>query len=264
MNSKKEEKKSLNYNFEQNKDFSFRNDDINDENQNPNKTLISSGRQSYSNSKNSIQINFDNDNNLFQKNKKVKKPNNMDLLNQLVVNRLIQENKYLKQELEMAKSNILILEEKESQYKSTIEHINNMNNGKEISHKNIISLINNYKKRENEFKQIIKDSKNNFSYEVKNTALDNKVSIKINATKDILDRIVNYKVTFSDGKHESIVKNLWKLSKCDGDGEEEIARCLSVNYIDLKSMKSENNVVNTITVDVVAYYDNGCCHRGTR
>ena len=31
MNSKKEEKKSLNYNFEQNKDFSFRNDDINDE-----------------------------------------------------------------------------------------------------------------------------------------------------------------------------------------------------------------------------------------
>ena len=53
MNSKKEEKKSLNYNFEQNKDFSFRNDDINDENQNPNKTLISSGRQSYSNSKNS-------------------------------------------------------------------------------------------------------------------------------------------------------------------------------------------------------------------
>ena len=102
-----------------------------------------------------------------------------------------------------------------------------------------------------------KDSKYNFSYEVKNTALDNKVSIKINATKDILDRIVNYKVTFSDGKHESIVKNLWKLSKCDGDGEEEIARCLSVNYIDLKSMKSENNVVNTITVDVVAYYDNG-------
>ena len=87
----------------------------------------------------------------------------MDLLNQLVVNRLIQENKYLKQELEMAKSNILILEEKESQYKSTIEHINNMNNGKEISHKNIISLINNYKKRENEFKQIIKDSKNNFA-----------------------------------------------------------------------------------------------------
>ena len=207
MNSKKEEKKSLNYNFEQNKDFSFRNDDINDENQNPNKTLISSGRQSYSNSKNSIQINFDNDNNLFQKNKKVKKPNNMDLLNQLVVNRLIQENKYLKQELEMAKSNILILEEKESQYKSTIEHINNMNNGKEISHKNIISLINNYKKRENEFKQIIKDSKNNFAK--KENELNTKILIlqkKFNKNDKIIKEL-RYKL---NGYNDQI-KNLQNI-----------------------------------------------------
>lgn len=101
-----------------------------------------------------------------------------------------------------------------------------------------------------------KDEKYNFSYEVRNTLMDNKVSIKINATEDILDRVVNYQVTFTDGKHTPIVKNLWKLSKCD-DEDDDKPRCLSVNYIDLKSMKSENNIVNNITVNVVAYYDNG-------
>ena len=147
MNQKKEEKKNLNYIIQQNKDFSFRNDEENDENESLNLALISN-----SSSKKQVQNNIE----LSQSKKKIKgKAENIDLLNQLIVNRLIQENKFIKQELEIAKSNILILEEKESQYKSTIEHINKINKEKEISYKNIMSLINSYKKRESELNQKI-------------------------------------------------------------------------------------------------------------
>ena len=41
MNQKKEEKKNLNYIIQQNKDFSFRNDEENDENESLNLALIS-------------------------------------------------------------------------------------------------------------------------------------------------------------------------------------------------------------------------------
>ena len=41
MSKKKEEGKNLNNIFKSYEDYSFRNDDINDENENPNKTLIS-------------------------------------------------------------------------------------------------------------------------------------------------------------------------------------------------------------------------------
>ena len=79
------------------------------------------------------------------------KAKKIDLYNQLLVNKLEQENKFLKEEIEIARSNILILEEKESQYKSTIEYINTINKEKDISYKNVVSLINNYKTREKQF-----------------------------------------------------------------------------------------------------------------
>ena len=114
----KEGEKNLNYIFKPNKDFSFRNDEENDENEDPNKTLVSN-----ISSTKIVQIHKDTKN--IQKKVKSKK---LDLYNQLLVNKLKQENKFLKEEIEIAKSNILILEEKESQYKSTIEHINILKN----------------------------------------------------------------------------------------------------------------------------------------
>ena len=122
--------KNLNFIFKQNKDFSFGNDEENDENENPNKTLISN---SSSTKLADMIIEF----NKKQIKTKENKSNNIDLLNQLVANRLIQENRFLKQELEIAKSNILIFEEKEYQYKNTIEHLNIINKKKDISYKNI-------------------------------------------------------------------------------------------------------------------------------
>ena len=177
MSSKKEEKKNLNYILKPNKDFSFRNDEINDENENPNKTLISN-----SSSKKIVNLNKESSKHQIKiKNKKI------DLMNQLIVDRLVQENKFLKEEIEIAKSNILILEEKESQYKNTIEHMNIINQEKEISYQNIVSLINNYKQRENQLNYKL----TLFSKELtKKNKIINQLNTKIN---ELNERIIKLK-----------------------------------------------------------------------
>lgn len=101
----------------------------------------------------------------------------------------------------------------------------------------------------------------NFRYKIINNAeMDNKVVIKIMASENILSRIVSYELTFKDSKgSKPLTKSLWQLSHCDGDGENSVPRCLTVDYTELKEagMKSENNETNMISVDVKAYYDNG-------
>ena len=63
---------------------------------------------------------------------------------------------------------------------------------------------------------------------------DNKVIIKILASNDMLERIVSYKVKFTDSKNNTLDREVWKLSTCSSDDTEE-ARCFSVDYIDLKN-----------------------------
>ena len=174
----KEGEKNLNYIFKPNKDFSFRNDEENDENEDPNKTLVSN-----ISSTKIVQIHKDTKN--MQKKVKSKK---IDLYNQLLVNKLKQENKFLKEEIEIAKSNILILEEKESQYKSTIEHINTINKEKEISYKNISDLINNFKKKENQlnYKLLL------YSKELKKkNKIINQLNIKLNELNSQISELKN-------------------------------------------------------------------------
>ena len=112
-----------------------------------------------------------------------------------------------------------------------------------------------------------KDAQYNFSYEVlSNNKFDNKVTIKLLADEKMLNRIVNYKVTFSDDEKYGnvLVKDIWKLSECSNnqtndEEEKEVPRCFSVDYVELKNagMKSSQNEKHTINVDIVAYYDNG-------
>lgn len=100
----------------------------------------------------------------------------------------------------------------------------------------------------------------NFRYKIINNAeKDNKVVIRIMASENILSRILSYKLTFKDSKGNVLNKELWQLSLCDGDNENSLPRCLSVDYTELKNagMKSENNETNIISVDVSALYDNG-------
>ena len=105
------------------------------------------------------------------------------------------------------------------------------------------------------------DSKYNFNYEIINNPLyDNKVTVKILMDVSVIDRILSYKVTFSDSMgHDPLVKNIWQLSKCGDDLDDDIPRCFSVDYVELKAagMKSDKDVPNIITVSVDAYYDNG-------
>lgn len=98
----------------------------------------------------------------------------------------------------------------------------------------------------------------NFKFEVINNQLvDNKVTIKILANEELLNRIVAYRVHFKDSKGNTLDKELWQLTAC-GDND-EVNRCLSVNYTDLKEagMKSDKEVENLISVQVDALYDNG-------
>lgn len=113
----------------------------------------------------------------------------------------------------------------------------------------------------------------NFKYEVINPTYldennnveyyDNKVTVKMLASDEILDRIVNYELTFTDSKDTNnsnkLVKNMWKLETCPGDSEGAKPRCLSVDYVELKNhgMKSTTDNEHVITVNVKAFYDNG-------
>ena len=97
----------------------------------------------------------------------------------------------------------------------------------------------------------------NFKYKViNNSSSDNKVSIKILANEELLDRILSYKLSFKDSKGHSYETEKYLLTACDDDGTD---RCLTVNYKTLSNalMKSEPNKTNLITVDVTAIYDNG-------
>lgn len=100
------------------------------------------------------------------------------------------------------------------------------------------------------------DERYNFKYTVINNPLvDNKVTIKILATDDILGRILSYRIKFSDNKGNELSKEIGNLMPCD----DETNRCYTIDYIELKDagMKSENNQENVIHVSVQALYDNG-------
>lgn len=91
---------------------------------------------------------------------------------------------------------------------------------------------------------------------------DNRVVIKLLVDSSILDRILSYKVKFEDDKGQVIEfelgdKELDNLSVCPGDSDSATPRCLSVDYLYLKDMKSDTDKINNIRVNVTAIYDNG-------
>ena len=104
------------------------------------------------------------------------------------------------------------------------------------------------------------DNQYNFKFEIINNPLqDNKVTLKMLTTEEMLNRIFSYKVKFTDTLGHELEREVWQLAKCDDDSNDDINRCIQVSYIDLKNagMKSNGSEVNTITVSVQAIYDNG-------
>lgn len=93
----------------------------------------------------------------------------------------------------------------------------------------------------------------NFSYQIINhEETDNRVMIKILADDSVIDRIVAYHVKLTSPAKNYDTKKL-VLDTCY-DGTQ---RCLIIDYIDIKQMKSEIGHENLITVSVDAYYDTG-------
>ena len=107
------------------------------------------------------------------------------------------------------------------------------------------------------------NNKYNFRFEVIDRAADtevelpaNKVTIKVLATEEMLNRILTYKVHLSDNKGNAYDEEVTSLNKCN-DGSEEY-RCFSLEYKRFKQMKSLlGESRNDITVSINAVYDNG-------
>ena len=89
--------------------------------------------------------------------------NKNNTLNEITLNSLAQENNLLKKEIEIVKSNLIISDEKEKLHKKTLQKIKKINKENEITYKNSINLINEYKKREYEFLNKIKNIENNYN-----------------------------------------------------------------------------------------------------
>ena len=81
----------------------------------------------------------------------------------------------MKKEIEIVKSNLIISNEKELLHKKTIQRINKINKEKEKSYKNSMSLIDDYKKRENDLMIKIKEYESDFNK--KEEELNNEMSI---------------------------------------------------------------------------------------
>ena len=172
-NQNETEKKNSNNKFKTNKDFSFSNDD---ENNNPNKIRLTIDKIiSINNEKDNLFINENQNycsntvNSLYNNEKRA------DSLNQLTINRLIDENNLLKKEIEIVKSNLIISNEKELLHRKTIQKINKINKEKEKSYKNSMSLIDDYKKREKDLMIKLKEYESDFNK--KEEELNNELSI---------------------------------------------------------------------------------------
>lgn len=172
-NQNETEKKNSNNKIKTNKDFSFSNDD---ENNNPNKIRLTIDKIiSINNEKDNLFINENQNycsntvNSLYNNEKRA------DSLNQLTINRLIDENNLLKKEIEIVKSNLIISNEKELLHRKTIQKINKINKEKEKSYKNSMSLIDDYKKREKDLMIKLKEYESDFNK--KEEELNNELSI---------------------------------------------------------------------------------------
>ena len=109
----------------------------------------------------------------YLKNKKYN--TNNKILNEITLSNLERENSLLKKEIEIVKSNLIISDKKELINKKTIQEIKRMNKQKENSNKNMTNLINEYKLREIDFLNRIKELENDSKK--KEEELNNELSL---------------------------------------------------------------------------------------
>ena len=203
-----------------------------------------------------ISVNSGNNNEIYVKkdnnNNKINKSfllNKNDCLDEITLNSLAQENNLLKKEIEIVKSNLLLSDEKEQLHRKTIQRIKEINKEKEITYQNNINLINEYKKREFELKNKIKEMEVDFNK--KEEELNNELSIfkkelfnknKIindlnNKIKNLNEQILNLKKIISEKNN-----TIYILS----NGNQNLSNNNNINEhtIGLTSSKSCNNIIS--------------------
>ena len=181
---------NINCKYNQNKEFSFSNEDEND---NPNRIRLTIDKKMNISEYNNIIVEKDKSKKGFKINNNLLN-NEINTINQIKISGLVEENNLLKKEIEIVKSNLIILEEKELLHKKTIQRIYKINKEKDKSYKNSISLINEYKKREDNFQIKIKEMEIEFNK--KEEELNNELSIfkKELFKKNILINELNQKI----------------------------------------------------------------------
>ena len=93
-------------------------------------------------------------------NQKIKTHRNNKTINEITMNCLERENSFLKKEIEIVKSNLIISDKREQINKKTIQEIKKMNKKRDNSYKNMINMINEYKTKEIDFVNKIKEIEN--------------------------------------------------------------------------------------------------------
>ena len=95
-----------------------------------------------------------------QKNKNIRNSKNCKTINEITMNCLERENSLLKKEIEIVKSNLIISDKREQINKKTIQEIKKMNRQRDNSYRNMINTINEYKTKEIDFINKIKELEN--------------------------------------------------------------------------------------------------------
>lgn len=259
--NKIENNNDINYIYRQNKDFSFSNEE---ENYNPNKVRLSKdGKQNTLESNNNI-INKGEKNisliGISKNNYNALDSNKNIILNELDINRIQEENKLLKQEIELIKSNFKLSDEKELLNKNTIQHINKIKKEKEKSYKNTIILIDEYKKRENYYKIRIKEMENEFNRKVEEllseiSTLKKELFLKNKIINELNQKIVDLNIQVLKMKNtiSEKIQIIQYLSKNKNDNARintqvnkmpYLNSCKSCNHFNFKKIdiKKEHNL----------------------
>ena len=224
-------------------------------------SLISSRNNNNNTNKIGLVININNQKGRYNKlynsndNQKNKAYINNKTINEITLNSLERENSLLKKEIEIVKSNLIISDKKELINKKTIKEIKRMNKEKENSYKKMINLINEYKSREidflNRIKQIENDSKkkedelmNEISL-YKQELIDKNVIIKElnDKIEELNERILSFKKIINE-------KNRILLFLTKKNKSQKFKRTNSINNIlnarTMVSSKSCGNIIAKI------------------
>ena len=188
-------------------------------------------------------------------NQKNKTHRNNKTINEITMNCLERENSFLKKEIEIVKSNLIISDKREQINKKTIQEIKKMNKKRDNSYKNMINMINEYKTKEIDFMNKIKEMEN--ESKIKEEKLTNDIyfykqelSNKDEIIKELNNKIEELNESILNLKKIINEKNRILLFLTKKNKSQRFKRTNSINNIfnarTMVSSKSCGNIISKI------------------